>query len=65
MDDYGFSDVTATWKQIFGPADTTTYNNSLANAYEGDYGIMKAYTRALTAEEISSSFNRDRAKYGI
>ena len=65
MDDFGFSNTWSSWRQLFGPADTTTYNDSTANAYVGDYGIMKAYTRALTSEEILDSFNRDRTKYGI
>ena len=64
MDDYGFSN-SAGWYFEAGPADTTTYNNSTANEFDGDYGIMRAWTRALTAAEVAQNFEADRTKYGI
>jgi len=64
MDDFGFSN-SAGWYFEAGPADTTTYNNSIANEFDGDYGIMRAWTRALTATEVAQNFEADRTKYGI
>lgn len=64
MDDYGFSN-SAGWYWEAGLAETTTYQSTTANAFNGDYGIFRGWTRALTAAEVAQNFEADRAKYGI
>ena len=64
MDMYGYG-VGTGWYWEAGLSDITTYNNSTANAFNGDYGIFRGWTRALTAAEVAQNFEADRAKYGI
>ena len=60
-----WSQVANSWYMHFGAIDTTTYNASTAGYFDGRYGIIRFYNRALTSSEVAQNFNADKTKYGL
>ena len=53
-----------TWYIGFGASTDASYFSTGA-AFQGSYGVMRVYNRALTSTEVIQNYNATKSKYGL
>ena len=54
---------TPEWFLAFGAEDTTTYNSTPGGFFNGDYGIIRFYRKALNSSEVMQNYNNGYTTY--
>lgn len=57
--------VSGQWWLIFCGGDGTYYSGTAANLFAGKMGIIRVYTRALSASEVAQNYSVSKAAYGL
>lgn len=60
---YSPQEIAGTFYMNFGYRDTTSQGDG--TDFDGRFGIMRVYNKALTASEVLVNYNSDKSKFGL